>query len=60
MRAVKADGVQVFEDDGLKIAPAIVRRRGCIRLNCMVEEYAELDRELWISQGIRQMYGPQI
>jgi len=26
----------------------------------MVEEYAELDRELWVAQGIRQMYGPQI
>ena len=26
----------------------------------MVEEYAELDRQLWVSQGIRQMYGPQI
>ena len=26
----------------------------------MVEEYAELDREMWVAQGIRQMYGPQI
>lgn len=26
----------------------------------MVSEYAELDREMWVSQGIRQMYGPQI
>ena len=26
----------------------------------MVEEYAELDRQMWVSQGIRQMYGPQI
>ena len=26
----------------------------------MVSEYAELDREMWVAQGIRQMYGPQI
>ena len=26
----------------------------------MVEEYAEMDREMWVAQGIRQMYGPQI
>ncbi len=26
----------------------------------MITEYAELDREMWVSQGIRQMYGPQI
>jgi len=26
----------------------------------MVEEYAEMDREMWVTQGIRQMYGPQI
>ncbi len=26
----------------------------------MVEEYAEMDRQMWVSQGIRQMYGPQI
>ncbi len=26
----------------------------------MVEVYAELDREMWVAQGIRQMYGPQI
>ena len=26
----------------------------------MVAEYAEMDREMWVAQGIRQMYGPQI
>ena len=26
----------------------------------MVSEYAALDREMWVAQGIRQMYGPQI
>ena len=26
----------------------------------MVEEYAEMDRQMWVAQGIRQMYGPQI
>lgn len=26
----------------------------------MITEYAELDREMWVTQGIRQMYGPQI
>lgn len=26
----------------------------------MITEYAELDREMWVSQGIMQMYGPQI
>ncbi len=26
----------------------------------MITEYASLDREMWVSQGIRQMYGPQI
>lgn len=26
----------------------------------MVTEYAELDREMWVAQGIMQMYGPQI
>ena len=26
----------------------------------MVTEYASLDREMWVAQGIRQMYGPQI
>ncbi len=26
----------------------------------MISEYAELDREMWVAQGIRQMYGPQI
>ncbi len=26
----------------------------------MVTEYAELDREMWVAQGILQMYGPQI
>nr|MBR4280912.1 glycoside hydrolase family 3 C-terminal domain-containing protein [Clostridia bacterium] len=26
----------------------------------MVSEYAELDRQMWVAQGIRQMYGPQI
>ena len=26
----------------------------------MVEEYAEMDRQMWVSAGIRQMYGPQI
>ena len=26
----------------------------------MVSEYAELDREMWVAQGLRQMYGPQI
>ncbi len=26
----------------------------------MVSEYAELDRQMWVTQGIRQMYGPQI
>ena len=28
MRVVKADGVQVYEDDGMKMAPAMVSRRG--------------------------------
>ena len=26
----------------------------------MVAEYAELDRQMWVAAGIRQMYGPQI
>ena len=26
----------------------------------MVETYAELDRQMWVSVGLRQMYGPQI
>jgi len=26
----------------------------------MITEYATLDREMWVAQGIRQMYGPQI
>ncbi len=26
----------------------------------MITEYASLDREMWVSMGIRQMYGPQI
>ncbi len=26
----------------------------------MITEYATLDREMWVTQGIRQMYGPQI
>ena len=26
----------------------------------MVSEYAEMDRQMWVTQGIRQMYGPQI
>ena len=26
----------------------------------MVEEYAEMDRQMWVAAGIRQMYGPQI
>lgn len=26
----------------------------------MVRQYAGLDREMWVAQGIRQMYGPQI
>lgn len=26
----------------------------------MITEYAELDREMWVAQGIMQMYGPQI
>ncbi len=26
----------------------------------MVTEYASLDREMWVAQGIRQMYGPQV
>lgn len=26
----------------------------------MVEEYAEMDRQMWVAEGIRQMYGPQI
>lgn len=26
----------------------------------MVESYAELDRQMWVAVGLRQMYGPQI
>ena len=26
----------------------------------MIEEYAEMDRQMWVAAGIRQMYGPQI
>ncbi len=26
----------------------------------IITEYASLDREMWVAQGIRQMYGPQI